>query len=465
VLFTVASCNAPQPSAAPSATSPRPTQTEAPTEPAPGPTSMPPGEAADLIFHNGPILTMVQSAPTADALAVRGEEILAVGDEADVMAWRGEGTQVVDLGGRTLMPGFVDSHNHIMNYYNSELYGDTLAERQRVLLSNGITTHANLHTSEDLLAALQDFDESGQLVVRMGAFLLYNDSCGTPQGDWYLDHPPTRARGEHLRIQGVKVFADGANCGITPAFTVKLAPDTPVPLEPPFVTEDELTDVMVEAQALGDQVAVHTIGDRALDLVQAAFARALDGRPNTYRHRIEHNSVVRPDQIPVYSEIDAVLTIFALYPSCNPFGPPIYPEYQAWEWPYNEIIDANPDLHIAWSGDAASFSENPLYQLFGFVTSYDVGQDGTPCEPRPYLADRSMPVEEALYRMTMESAYSLFREGEVGSLEPGKYADLIVLSDDPTTIDPFAIKDITVRMTMIGGDMLYCADGIEAVCP
>lgn len=462
----LAACNAPTGDATepPPATEALP-PSEAPASLSPEPTLLPAGEAADWVFHNGSILRMVPDQPTAQALAVRDGEILAVGAMGEVMRWSGQGTQRVDLAGRALMPGFVDSHNHIMNFYNSGVFGETLEERQAVLLANGITTHGNLHTSEDFLANLEDFERSGQLVVRMGAYLLYNDSCGVRQGNWYLDHPPTRERGERLRIQGVKVFSDGGNCGIPPAFTVQFAPDTPTPLEPPFVSEDELTAVMIEAQEMGHQVAVHTIGDAALDLVQASFARALAGEENTHRHRIEHNSVVRPDQIPRYGEIDALLTIFADYPFCTPFGEMGYPEYREWEWPYTRIIEANPDLHIAWSGDAASFTENPIHQLFSFVTRHDVAADGSTCEPWPHLADGTLTVEDALYRMTMESAYALFREAEVGSLEAGKFADLIVLSEDPTDVDPLAIKDILVEMTMVEGEVLYCAPGAEELCP
>jgi predicted amidohydrolase YtcJ len=429
------------------------------------PTSVPPEHAADVVFHNGTILTMVLDQPRAQAVAVRGQEILAVGSEAEVMAWRGEKTEVVDLEGKTLLPGFVDSHNHIMNDYNSDHFGDTLQERQQVLLENGITTHANLHTSESLLAEFEEFERSGQLVVRMGVFLLYNDSCSNRIGDWYLDHPPTRERGERLRIQGAKVFSAGGNCGFQPAFNEPIAPDIPVPLEPPFVTVEELTSVMVQAQEIGHQVAVHAIGDRAVDVAQTAFANALAGEPNSYRHRIEHNSVVRPDQILRYGEVGAVLTIFADYPSCTPFGEPLSPEYHDWEWPYRRIIEANPDLHVAWSGDAASFTENTLHQLFGFVTRYDVNADGSTCAPLPHLETGTFSVEDALYRMTMESAYALFREDEVGSLEPGKFADLILLSEDPTEVDAFAIKEIQVEMTMIDGHTQYCMAGSEALCP
>ena len=67
--------------------------------------------------------------------------------------------------------------------------------------------------------------------------------------------------------------------------------------------------------------------------------------------------------------------------------------------------------------------------------------------------------------MTIEAAYAIFREEEVGSLKPGKLADLIILSDNPLTVDPDAIKDIELLMTMVGGHVEYCAVGQEALCP
>jgi hypothetical protein len=67
--------------------------------------------------------------------------------------------------------------------------------------------------------------------------------------------------------------------------------------------------------------------------------------------------------------------------------------------------------------------------------------------------------------MTTGSAYALFREGEVGALRPGLFADLVVLSANPLAVDPFAIKDIEVLLTMVGGDVAHCASGSEDLCP
>jgi len=74
-------------------------------------------------------------------------------------------------------------------------------------------------------------------------------------------------------------------------------------------------------------------------------------------------------------------------------------------------------------------------------------------------------VEEALRIMTIDAAYALFMEDRVGSLKPGKYADLVILSDNPLTIDPDSIIDIEVLLTMVGGQIEYCTPEYAALCP
>lgn len=91
------------------------------------------------------------------------------------------------------------------------------------------------------------------------------------------------------------------------------------------------------------------------------------------------------------------------------------------------------------------------------VTRVEVAEDGTECQPPTFLADRTFEVETALRMMTIDAAYALHRDQEVGSLEVGKYADLIVLSADPTSVAKRDIHDIEVWMTMVGGKVEWCA--------
>ncbi|HUV73445.1 MAG TPA: amidohydrolase family protein, partial [Anaerolineae bacterium] len=108
---------------------------------------------------------------------------------------------------------------------------------------------------------------------------------------------------------------------------------------------------------------------------------------------------------------------------------------------------------------------DPLIDLYGFVTRRDIAEDGSICEPPDWLAANTITVDEALRLMTMGSAYALFRDEEVGSIAPEKLADLILLSENPVTVNPDRIKDVEVLMTMISGRVEYCARGHEILCP
>lgn len=95
-----------------------------------------------------------------------------------------------------------------------------------------------------------------------------------------------------------------------------------------------------------------------------------------------------------------------------------------------------------------------------------VHADGeTICDTPEWLAHKMLTVEQVLPMMTIEAAYALFRDEEVGSLRTGKLADLIILSGNPLGVAPEAIKDIEVWMTMVGGQVEYWAPGQEALCP
>ena len=416
-------------------------------------------ETGYMIFFNGVILTMDEGLAQAQAIAIRNKKIVAVGSNDEILGLGAPDTKVIDLNGLTLMPGFVDAHTHIFNDARSQ--GMSLDEAQALALQNGITTVADLFVDRSFLREIQKFEEAGFLRVRTGLYLVYNSPCGQKFGDWYQANPPTRNPGEMLRLNGVKIFTDGGSCG-RPALSFEAQPGSG--LGDLWMSQDELNQAVVEAQSAGYQVAIHAIGDRAVEQAQNAIADALDGQPNTYRHRMEHISVIEPERIRRFGELDIVAVIPGIYPSCTPFGPPLPEEYGDWEWPWRELRETNPGMHIAWHSDFPFWSTSPFVHLYGFVTRKDVYSYYT-CSPEEWLKDDTLSVEQALATMTRDAAYALFREEEVGSLLPGKYADLIILSQNPLTREADKLKDIRVLVTIVNGQIEYCSANQSGLCP
>jgi predicted amidohydrolase YtcJ len=238
-----------------------------------------------------------------------------------------------------------------------------------------------------------------------------------------------------------------------------------------YFTHEELSGIVADLDAQGYQVAIHTAGDRSLELIQDVYTALLEGGPKILRHRIEHNAVIRPELMSRYPESGIVLTIFGLFPTCYKISDDYHfkfdvpDEYQTWEWPWRDLLDANPDLPIAWHSDWPLTTFDTIQHLYGFTTRKQIADDGSICEPTPDIASGIITIQEALQIMTIGGAYALSREDEIGSLEPGKYADLIILSDNPLNVSPDDLLNIKVQLTMISGIVMYCAEGQETLFP
>jgi predicted amidohydrolase YtcJ len=420
---------------------------------------------ADLIFYNGTLITIEQNQPIAEAIAIRDGLIQAVGTNEQILTLKGSETITIDLRGQTMMPGFVDPHTHIFNDASRYLGSNDYLQAQQLALRNGITTVGDMYSNSDFVAEMQTMDRAGQLHVRTSLYMAYTTPCGELTGDWYRQYPPTREFGEMLRIGGLKLFADGGVCGNLALSYCR--PDIGCYGDLWF-TQDEMNAMVDSLDTAGYQLAIHALGDRAIEQVLNAIQLALDGQPNTLRHRIEHNATLRSDLIPRYSETGVVATIFGSFWACvAEAAPPPAGYHTDWEWPYRALVDANPDVDIAWHSDYPWVGPaSPLLHLYSMVTPYEIfTNDKTQCADPAWLPGKTFKVDEALPMMTIEGAYALFRDEEVGSLAAGKFADLIVLSGDPITIDPLEIKNLEVWMTMVGGEVEWCAPGHEALCP
>ena len=134
------------------------------TTPSPGPT---PTSAVDVVFRGGTIVTMDPEQPDAEAVAVQGDSIVAVGSEAEVMAAASPGAMVVDLGSRVLLPGFNDGHCHRIDARGSETVEAVIQDA----LAGGWTSISEMLVVAKSLDELRSLDDEGQLRLRVNAYL------------------------------------------------------------------------------------------------------------------------------------------------------------------------------------------------------------------------------------------------------------------------------------------------------
>ncbi len=192
--------------------------------------------------------------------------------------------------------------------------------------------------------------------------------------------------------------------------------------------------------------------------------------PNRLRHRIEHDTLLRGSQLSAFGRFGIVPVVFSSFGDlrlrCGRLRPGRPdPEGFPYLWRWRDLLRANPGLRLAWGTDWPYFDPSPLRHLYGFVTRRDIRADGSICHPQPQIANDTISMARALRAMTLDAAYALGTDGAVGSLQPGKLADLVVLSADPRSVPPDDIPAIQVLATVVGGVTRFCAPPAATVCP
>ena len=253
---------------------------------------------------------------------------------------------------------------------------------------------------------------------------------------------------DRLRIGPVKVFSDGSLIGHTCAMTEDFA-DTPG--QRGFLQDDAdaLRTLIVEAHRSGWRVAAHAIGDAAIDLVLDAVEEAQRRWPrHDVRHRIEHFGVSRPDQVARAAALGVVPVPQGRFVGEIGDGMlrALGPERAGWAYRYRSLLDAG--IVVPGSSDRPVVDGSPLLGMHDMVNRLTDG--GRPCGPEEAISGL-----EALAAYTLGSAYASHAERDRGTVAVGKYADLAVLSDDPATVDPEAIRDVEVISTVLAGEVVW----------
>lgn len=536
-------------------------QPETTEEAAPAP--VPVATPVDLILTNGKIVTVDADFSIQDTIVVDDGIIVAVGDSSLLETYAGA-TQI-DLDGKMLMPGFIDSHIHIsgdprryidLNEVSSitemqdlvrdkiaEIgvgewitgYGwseDELAEGRRPVRqdldaaapSNPVTlTRAGGHSAVVNTMALSlaeinnntpdpdggviERDENGvatgvirerqnivgrlvpdstyeelieSLEVNLNDLLrlgitsiteastptsefamweeLYSDPelslpRSTVQFQWFNPDQIAEIKArigdgdDFLKLGPIKVFVDGGFTG--PAAYTK----EPYLNQDDYrgylnMPEEELVNLLNTVHDAGWQMGIHAIGDAAIELVVEVLAEALANNPRPdHRHYLNHFSMRPSDEtmmkmaengINITQQPNFTYTLEGRYAA----------NLDGWRLEHNNPIRSPMDNGITVAISSDILPIGPMVGIYAAVTRK--GMSG-----RVFGPDEAITVEEAIRGYTRHGAYMNFDEATKGSLEPGKLADMIVLSDDLLTVDPEAIMDISVEQTWLGGELVY----------
>ncbi len=313
-------------------------------------------------------------------------------------------------------------------------------------LERGLTTVTELGVGGATVASYVALREAGELPLRAALFL----TDAPALLDSWLASGPRLDPAARLTVRGIKLYADGA-LGSRGAALVEPYSDDQANLGLLITGGDRLAGICRRALAAGFQVGIHAIGDRgalvALDALEACFGRP---RPEA-RFRIEHAQVMRPQDIGRMAELGIIASMQPTHATSDmPWaGDRVGPRRLEGAYAWRRVIDAGGRL--ALGSDFPVESADPRLGLYAAVTRQDA--DGRP--DGGWLPDQRLDREEALRGFTLDAAHSLFLDGEVGSLEVGKRADLVVFDRDIMTVPAAEIPAVEVDLTLVEGEIAY----------
>jgi predicted amidohydrolase YtcJ len=515
---------------------------------------------ADLILVNGHIVTLNPAQPNAQAVAIRHGKLLAIGTTKQILAYERKETKKIDIGNKTVIPGFIDAHVHgaslgrsfsqiqlrpaksiediqqevrhwaettptgqwiigrgwdqdklIGRRYPSRIHLDQAAPHHPVFLIR-VCGHLGVANSEAMrLAGITkhteappggciDKDPTGEPtgILRENALGLVFDILPEPSGEaltntcfqachkmvehgittahWiissaeemrvlrklnerrelplriyalipveYLHHLvglglSTGFGNDRIKIGSVKALADGSLGARTAALKHPYddAPDTEGML---LFSRRQLERIVKTAHEADLQVAIHAIGDRTIEIVLKTIEKVLREAPKAHRHRLEHASVLNPRLIRKMKKLGIIASVQPHFVISDVWIADRLGNARArWTYPLKSLIEEG--ILAIGGSDAPVEPVSPLLGMHAAVA-------------REAFPEERLTIDEALRLYTLNAAYSSFEEDVKGSLERGKFADLIVLSENPYQTAPHQIKDIRVEMTIVGGQIVY----------
>ena len=322
----------------------------------------------------------------------------------------------------------------------------TLRNAARHCVALGLTTVTDMGIGDGELRAYQALKAAGELPLRAAVFLT-DDAALLSR--WFARGPEIDPDAR-LNVRGVKMYVDGA-LGSRGAALVEPYSDDPGNLGLLVSTGDHLEEVARQAAAKGFQVAIHAIGDRGGMVALDAMERALGGPKPEARFRLEHSQVLRLQDIERMARLGIIASMQPTHATSDmPWaGDRVGKRRLEGAYAWRKVLNAGGRL--ALGSDFPVESADPRLGLYAAVTRQDL--QGNP--PGGWLPGERLTREEALRGFTLDAAWSLFLDQEVGSLEVGKRADLTVFARDPMTVPEIEIPRAEIDYTLVDGRVVY----------
>jgi predicted amidohydrolase YtcJ len=319
------------------------------------------------------------------------------------------------------------------------------------LLALGITGVHDAGISKTEAEVYMSMADDGDLKMRIYAML--SDTGANLDA---FDEPIRRYGNDHLDIASVKLYSDGA-LGSRGAAMIEPYDDDAENRGLPFYTQDELDGFVRKANDKGFQVGIHAIGDLGNRMALDAFERAQDGEPSPLRNRVEHAQIIALDDIPRFSELGVIASMQPVHATSdmNMAEDRVGPQRIKGGYAWRRLLDSGAVL--AGGSDFPVELPDPFHGLYAAVARQD--RQGLP--EGGWYPDQAMTRAEALHSFTLGAAYAAHQEDRLGSLEPGKWADFIVVDRDYFEIPASEIDDIRVLQTWVSGKLVYEAPAGE----
>jgi hypothetical protein len=342
-----------------------------------------------------------------------------------------------------LIDNAVELVKEVIPPFTDNLNNDALLKAQENCFRVGLTSVCDAGLGKDSIELIRQLQKKDLLKIRVYAMISDNDNSKK----YYFKKGPIQT--ERLTVRAIKMYADGA-LGSRGALLKQ--PYTDKPASYGFLLHDiaYMNNLADEALEHGFHLCTHAIGDSAVKLMLDIYREHLHG-PNNRRWRLEHCQVVDPNDLEDFKSLSVIPSVQPTHATSDMY----WAQQRLGEnriqtaYCYKDLLKRSDRL--ALGTDFPVEKIDPLLTFYAAVVRKDIS--GYP--ENGFLPANKIKRKDALRGMTIWAAYANFENVKKGSIEVGKYADLVVLDKDILECDPDELLETQVVATYINGEQVY----------